>query len=293
MKNSVFLKAFALLLVCCCVFPLLLPSGAQADSVLFRVRVIKGGVSLRTQPYEDAPKIRGVHENYELDVYREQNGWYYVYYKGDYGWVVSTRVNIISGPTSRPTARPTTRPTARPTARPTVRPNVQPYSGSDHHTNFANITAWPSMNLSVRTGPSPKYDGDDTYSKSTSVRARSKAYDANNNRWWILFSMTYRGKEYWLYTGEQRFDGLDLNLLPTEEVIGFCYVSMSAEAWFAPSENAARMNWDVPAETACDIYALVSGPNSDFILVDFYDTRLQTWRRAWIKDWYVDSETFY
>ena len=290
-KNRVLCRLLAVFMAFCCVLPLLFPAAALAGTDVVRVRVIEGGVSLRSEPNENAPKIRGIHSNYELYVQDERNGWYKVTYKGDTGWITGKRVIVIErrgtgGGTSDYVITPTPRPTSTP---------VQYSSGNfEYYSGFGNVIVWPSMKLATRSGPATRYDEDaGTFRIDTSVLAMSRSYDAPNNRWWIQFEMVYRGKVYCLYTGEQRFSGLDLSRLPVETVIGRCSLSMSAEAYYAPSENAARMNWDVPADVNCDIIAMVPGVNSDFIQIEFYDSWHGTWRRAWIKEWYADEEYFY
>ena len=293
-NSMVLRKAVASLLALCTVLLLVIPAGSLASTDVLRVRAVKGGVSLRTQPYEDAPKIRGIHSDYVLDVSDERNGWYYVYYKGDWGWVTGSRVTVVErrgssgrssgGGSSRPAASPSS---GSPSSRPSGSGSFRSFSG------FANIAATPNQKLATRTGPATRYDEPGTYAQDTQVRAMSKAYDSVNGIWWIQFQMRYRGQVYCLYTGLKRFNGLDINWLPTEKVIGRCWLSMSAEAYYAPCEDAARNSWDVPASTQCDIYAVVTGSSSDYIQVEFYDSVHGTWRRAWIKEWYADEEYFY
>ena len=49
----------------------------------------------------------------------------------------------------------------------------------------------------------------------------------------------------------------------------------------------------MPSGVKCDIYALVRGPYSDFIQIEFYDYGISSWRRAWVKDWAVDDYEMY
>ncbi len=158
---------------------------------------------------------------------------------------------------------------------------------------FAGIPAYPNRKLATRTGPSTKYDEPGTFSFKKPVTAMSKAYDTENNIWWIQVQFVYSGKRYFAYTGLKRFDGLDISLLPEDQVIGTCYFSTAAEAFYAPGEDAARMKRDIPAGTYCSIYALVQGTDSDYIQVDFYDSGLGQMRRAWVKEWWADQEEFY
>lgn len=297
-NNKVLRRVLASLFSLCTVLLLVLPAGSLASTDVLRVRAVKGGVSLRTQPYEDAPKIRGIHSDYVLDVYDERNGWYYVSYKGDRGWVTGSRVTVVerrgssgsssAGSSSGRSSAYGSTPTPRPAS---VRPSGS--GGFRSFSGFANIAARPNRKLATRTGPATRYDEPGTYAQDTQVRAMSKAYDSGNGIWWIQFQMRYRGQVYCLYTGLKRFDGLDISQLPTEKVIGRCRLSMSAEAYYAPCEDAARNSWDVPANTQCDIYAVVTGSGSDYIQVEFYDSVHGTWRRAWIKEWYADEEYFY
>ena len=166
-------------------------------------------------------------------------------------------------------------------------------AGFDDYTDYANVRATLNRRMATRTGPGTQYDEPGTFPQSTSVRAMSKAWDSRNEIWWIQVRFTYQGAEYTAYTGLKRFDGLSLNSLPNESVIGSCSTSRSIEAYYAPSDNAARMSRNVPAGVSCTIYGYVYGSYGDYIQIEFYDYGIQKWRRAWVKDWAVDDYYMY
>ena len=60
---------------------------AMADVRVTQIQAGKKGVALRNNP--GGEKIAGVHQYTYLDVFDQQNGWFYVYYNGQYGWVTS------------------------------------------------------------------------------------------------------------------------------------------------------------------------------------------------------------
>lgn len=287
-RNTLFLF-LALCLVILSVFP----DYAQADTNATRIRVNQGGVSLRTQPNVDSEKIRGVHEDYELDVFQEQNGWYYVYYNGDWGWVIGSRVTVIGTTVSGNSNYSSSSSSSQNSSQ---NYNWNYNQGSDsfpYFSGFANAVAYPNQRLATRTGPSTDFDEPGTFSQSTQVRAMSKAYDTTNRIWWIQFQFVYQGNRYCAYTGLKRFDGLDINQLPEERAIGWCrFNSRGVEAFYAPSDDAAPGR-NIPAGTVATIYAVVEGMDSDFIQVEFYDTSINQMRRAWVKEWWADEEWFY
>ena len=65
---------------------------AAAEQKVTQVTTGARGASLRNWP--DGEKIGSVHRNTCLDVLEQQNGWFYVYYLGQFGWVSSTVVTI-------------------------------------------------------------------------------------------------------------------------------------------------------------------------------------------------------
>lgn len=68
-----------------------------------RVRTNKGGASLRSTPeVQWNNKIAGVHEFTYLDVYSQLDGWYYVYYNGQWGYVSDSMVSIVGQSTQLP-----------------------------------------------------------------------------------------------------------------------------------------------------------------------------------------------
>lgn len=61
---------------------------APAETI--RLRTLERGVSLRSNPWvESGNKILGIHANKILDAFGMVNGWYYVCYNGDWGYVAA------------------------------------------------------------------------------------------------------------------------------------------------------------------------------------------------------------
>lgn len=84
-------QLLSLCLVLCLVLSL---CPAYAASNVTRVRTLDRGATLRRDPWvSDNNRICGVHANTELDVHDEINGWYYVYYKGEWGYIAGTGTN--------------------------------------------------------------------------------------------------------------------------------------------------------------------------------------------------------
>ncbi len=66
-------------------------TAASADGGTLRIMTGQRGASLRSTPENlgSRNKINSIHADTTLDVLSEQNGWYLVCYRGQYGWVVS------------------------------------------------------------------------------------------------------------------------------------------------------------------------------------------------------------
>ena len=273
--------SLAIILILLCL--LLTDISALADTVLFRVRTGEDGVSLRSAPSVDAYKIRGIHAYYELDVYEERDGWYKVYYKGDWGWVIGSKVTVIKrNINSTPSKRP---PTPKSTSH-----GATIVFDSDY---LASVAVNANQSISTRTGPSTQYDEPGTFSKDLSYTALSKAWDSRNGIWWIQVAFKSNGRVYCGYTGQKRFSNLNVSRLPEEKIIGHCRINGPIEAWYAPGFNAAAVKRAVPEGVYCDIYALVRYEESDFIQIEFYDSGIGKQRRVWVKDWAVDDYVMY
>lgn len=82
---------------------------AMAEFRVTQIQTGKKGAALRSSPAGE--KIAGVHQYTYLDVLDQQNGWFYVYYNGQYGWVTSdssfvtiTRTEDVDTSTSYPSS---------------------------------------------------------------------------------------------------------------------------------------------------------------------------------------------
>ncbi len=155
MYRSAFFRVVAMLLA----LLMLCSAGiATAETNVTKIRTLKRGASLRSDPWvDDDNKIAGVHADTTLDVYDEVNGWYYVYYNGLYGYVASrdangnALVNIVAvsdrtgktgGGGSYPTAAP-----YRPTYEP-VDMGVPQLNGRVYRQNQMNMVVyWVQVQL--------------------------------------------------------------------------------------------------------------------------------------------------
>ena len=85
MKKPVVYVVVCLILVA--VLTMSLTVNSFAEFRVTQIQTGKHGASLRNYPAGD--KIGSVHQYVYLDVLDQQNGWFYVYYNGQYGWVTS------------------------------------------------------------------------------------------------------------------------------------------------------------------------------------------------------------
>ncbi len=160
--------------------------------------------------------------------------------------------------------------------------------------DFQYASVWARLNrkMSTRTGPGTQYDEPGTFfSSGTDVLLVSRAYDSANDRWWVQADFEYRGKRIRAYTGSQRFDNLYLSSLPEEVLMGWGQTSDLGEAWAGPGANYQRVR-DVPSYTYAQIYGFVynRSEDADYIQIEFYDSGLGCYRRAWIKEWAFEAD---
>ena len=172
-------------------------------------------------------------------------------------------------------------------------PRYVPADGG--YVSYSSVWATSNQRIATRTGPGTQYDEPGSfYQAGTTVKVVSKAYDSSNGIWWVQVELTYNGSLYWVYTGVKRFDNLDLSRVPEETVIGHCRTpNYSLTGLYAPSESAASIGASIPAGTECDIYGYAYGEYSDFIQIEFYDSYRGCYRRAWVKDPFVDDYVNY
>lgn len=92
-------KTLSLLLIVVLAVALVFGSGSNALAArkVTKIRTGSLGASFRSFPeVSDCNKICGIHADTVLDVYNEYNGWYYVRYNGEYGWVnASPQIAIV------------------------------------------------------------------------------------------------------------------------------------------------------------------------------------------------------
>ena len=154
-----------------------------------------------------------------------------------------------------------------------------------NYTNYSHIQCTLNNQLATRTGPSTRYDEPGTFlSAGKTVTALSKVYDQNSEIWWVQVEFSESGKLYWAYTGLKRLNGLNLANVPEEDVIGNCTTTSSTVGYYAPSTKAAAIRQSIPTGIECTIYGYVHSDADDYVQIEFYDSGLRTYRRAWVKD---------
>ena len=168
--------------------------------------------------------------------------------------------------------------------------------GSGGYTDYAYVTCTLNSKLATRTGPGTAYDEPGTFlSSGSSVTVLSKAYDNANGIWWVQVEFYYGRNWYRAYTGLKRMSGLNINNVPEEYPIGSCTVNRSLECYYGPGYDYRQISRNVPAGVSCTIYGYAYGGSngSDFIQIEFYDSGLKCWRRAWVADPFVDDYWMY
>ena len=137
-----------------------------------------------------------------------------------------------------------------------------------------------NQKMATRTGPSTKYDEPGTFFngkwQGQRVRVISKV---NTGVWWLQVEFSYNGQLMRAYTGLKRVNGVDLNSVPTESVIGTCRLSSSATGYYGPGTQYRKMSYSVPANTTCDVIMT----ENNWLLVEFpYYKKNYQKSRAWI-----------
>lgn len=166
-------------------------------------------------------------------------------------------------------------------------------AAADSYTQYSSVRAVSNQRLATRTGPGTRYDEPGSFNKGGyEYKILSKAYDGNI--WWLQVEIRTGNGVIWAYTGLKRFDNVRLNAIPEERVIGRCRTSERLTGYYAPTRDASIIKRPVPANVECAIYGYYyGGDGSDFIQIEFYDTGLQQYRRAWVPDTFVDDYEMY
>ena len=161
-----------------------------------------------------------------------------------------------------------------------------PVQEGNFYTQYAAEYAEANRRLATRTGPGTKYDEPGSFGKAGDMcRILSKAYDETNEIWWVQTEIRGSGGILWAYTGIKRFDGLKLENIPEEKIIGRCRTASAVTGYYAPpSAGGKAIGREVPEGAECAIYGYVEGAAGDYIQVEFYDTGLKQYRRARIPE---------
>ena len=137
-----------------------------------------------------------------------------------------------------------------------------------------------NQKMATRTGPSTKYDEPGTFFngkwKGQRVRVISKV---NTGVWWLQVEFTYTGQLMRAYTGLKRVDGVDMNSVPTESVLGTCRLNSPVKGYYGPGTQYKMMSYSVPANTTCDVIMV----ENNYVLVEFpYYKKNYEKSRAWV-----------
>ena len=138
-----------------------------------------------------------------------------------------------------------------------------------------------NQKIATRTGPSTSYDEPGTFFRtnysSTMVEVISRAF--NNGVWWAQVEFTYNGKQMRAYTGVKRINGLNLNRIPEETVLGYGTVNRTVWGNYGPGswyQEAAR---SVSQGTYCTVWQEENG----YVQVEYpYYSGTYTLDRCWI-----------
>ena len=169
-----------------------------------------------------------------------------------------------------------------------------PYSDVVQETAATWIPVTLNQRLATRTGPGTQYDEPGSFlSAGRTVYAISKAYDSANGIWWVQVEFYDGSNSYRAYTGAKRFSDLNLANLPEESVLGTCYIPRSSRGYYGPSSSYKRIARDVPGAIDVDIIGAAYGDNSCFYQIEFYDSGLRCYRRAWVNHNDCSRDYFY
>ncbi len=166
---------------------------------------------------------------------------------------------------------------------------------SQTYTQYAYIIATLNKRLATRTGPGTQYDEPGSFlSAGQTVFVLSKAYDQRNEIWWVQVEFSAGGNSYRAYTGTKRFSDLDLNDLPEEYIRGTCYIPFaSITGYYGPSDSYKKISRKIPGQRDVDIIALAYDSDRVFFQIEFYDSGINCWRRAWVDENDVSRNYYY
>ena len=168
-------------------------------------------------------------------------------------------------------------------------------ASASSYTKYSKEKFTAKQRVATRTGPGTEYDEPGSFNKAgKEYKVLSKAYDYSNNIWWVQIEIKTKGGLIWAYTGAKRFSDLNLKKIPEEKVLGRCRTSMKMTGYYAPTSKGCPIKRKVPAGVECTIYGYYyGGDESDYIQIEFYDSGLGQYRRAWVPDPFVDDYEMY
>lgn len=137
------------------------------------------------------------------------------------------------------------------------------------------------MRLSTRSGPGTYFDEPGSFFskdwQSAAVWVLAKAWDYDNDIWWVLVDFSENGTRYRAWTGLKRVD-VNIDLLPEYYGIGQGTVDPT-DTWRGPGENYAQgpriTHWQ-------DVVAY--GRENGYIEIEYYDSDQDMTYRVWVPE---------
>lgn len=154
----------------------------------------------------------------------------------------------------------------------------------------AEVYATLNQKMATRTGPGTKYTEPGTFLRSGDlVTVRSKAWDSANEVWWVQVEFEVYGEKMRAYTGAKRVN-VNLNAVPTEQVLQYCTVIYDADAFAGPFYDGF-MGWQdtIYRGTSAVLYEVDGG----FGLIECWNDREGKWWRAWVDLDTLDCGDYY
>ena len=138
-----------------------------------------------------------------------------------------------------------------------------------------------NQKMATRTGPGGDYEEPGTFFigswRGQTVKVYSKAYTST---WWVQAEFIVNGEKMRAYTGLKRIDGINLDNVPEEKVIGSCRTVAKSAAYYGPGSDYKAMKHSVPANTSCKVIM----EENNYLLVEYsYISDDNTVTRSWIR----------
>lgn len=140
------------------------------------------------------------------------------------------------------------------------------------------ITAYLNKRIATRTGPSNAYDEPGSFfTTGAPVQVLTKAYDAENDLYWLQLEFVYEGQKLRAYTPSSRVD-VDLNMVPDEDQPSAARITQRTRNFYGPGTDYKAHTDEIIEGTQGRIYAQERG----YVLFEWFDYYQNLKRRAWI-----------